>query len=168
MPKIRWGIVEFCGGAEVFRGIYALNLDAKGRLAIPSKYRQALQTEHDGQVVITIAIDNRCLWLYALSQWETLEQQLLSLPSVNQQVRRLQRLLIGHATECQLDGQGRVLLITPLRKYANLDKTVALVGLGGKFEIWDAETWEIRRNVWVEEATMADLQDSLDLNTLQI
>ncbi len=156
------------GGAGVFRGICALNLDDKGRLAIPSKYRQALQTEHDGQVVITIGIDNRCLWLYALSQWETLEQQLLSLPAVNQQVRRLQRLLIGHASECQLDGQGRVLLPPPLRKYANLDKTVALVGLGGKFEIWDAETWEIRRNVWVEETTMADLQDSLDLSALQI
>lgn len=152
----------------VFRGIYALNLDDKGRLAIPSKHRETLQTEHAGQVVITIGIDGRCLWLYALSQWETLEQQLLSLPSVNQQVRRLRRLLIGHATECQLDGQGRVLLTMPLRKYANLDKTVALVGLGDKFEIWDAETWEIRRNVWVEETTMADPQGSLDLSALRL
>lgn len=163
--------MENCGilwGYGVFRGIHALVVDDKGRLAIPTKYREVLQREHGGQVVITIAIDNRCLWLYGLSQWETLEQQLLSLSSINQQVRRLQRLLIGHASECQMDGQGRVLLIAPLRKYANLDKTVVLVGLGSKFEIWDAETWDIRRNVWVEETSMADLQDSLDLSSLQI
>lgn len=158
-----------CGGdVRIFRGIYTLNLDDKGRLAIPSKYREALQAEHAGQVVITIGIDNRCLWLYPLPHWEVLEQQLLSLPSMNQQVRRLQRLLIGHASECQLDGQGRVLLTLPLRKYANLDRTVVLVGLGGKFEIWDAQAWDIRRNVWVEETSMADFQGLPDLNAVRI
>jgi MraZ protein len=152
----------------VFRGVHALNLDEKGRLAIPAKYREVLQREHAGQVVITIAIDNRCLWMYGWSQWENLEKQLLSLPAVNQQVRRLQRLLIGHASECQLDGQGRVLVIAPLRKYASLDKNVVMVGVGSKFEIWDAETWDIRRNVWVEEMNMAELQALPDLSALQL
>ncbi|GAB6067064.1 division/cell wall cluster transcriptional repressor MraZ [Methylothermus subterraneus] len=152
----------------MFRGIYALTLDEKGRLAIPAKYREVLQREHDGQAVITIAIDNRCLWLYGLSQWQALERQLLSLPSVNSHVRRLQRLLIGHASECALDGQGRVLVVPPLRKYANLDKAVALVGVGGKFEIWDAQTWDIRRNVWVEETNLTELPDSLDWSALKL
>ncbi|MCX8048252.1 MAG: division/cell wall cluster transcriptional repressor MraZ [Methylohalobius sp.] len=152
----------------MFRGIHVLNLDAKGRLAIPTKYREVLQHERDGQVVITIAIDNRCLWLYALSRWEVLERQLLSLPAIDQQTRRLQRMLIGHASECQMDGQGRVLLPSPLRKYANLDRAVALVGLGGKFEIWDAQSWDIRRNVWVEETSLADSQGSSALSTLSI
>ncbi len=167
------GIGGDCGirkapGGELFRGIHTLSLDSKGRLALPSKYRESLQAEADGQVVATIALDNRCLWLYPLSQWEALERQLVSYSSLNRKASHLQRLLIGHANECQLDGQGRVLLSTPLRKYANLDKNIVLVGVGGKFEIWDEETWDIRRNVWIEEMSLEDLAEPPDFSALKI
>jgi len=151
-----------------FRGIHSLNLDGKGRLAVPSRYRESLQTEHNGQVIVTIGIDNRCLWFYPLLHWQTLEEQLLSLPSLNKKTRRLQRLLIGHASECQLDGQGRILLSSPLRKFAGIDKNVVMIGVGEKFEIWDEESWEIRRNLWVEEEVLEDLDDLPDLNSLRI
>jgi len=151
-----------------FRGIHTLNLDGKGRLAVPVRYRNVLEADHQGQVVVTIAIDNRCLWLYPWSQWQRLERQLLALPSLNRRSRRLQRLLIGHAHECQLDGQGRILLSTPLRRYANLHKTVVMVGVGGKFEIWDEETWDVRRNVWIEEETLENSDDLPDLTSLPL
>ncbi|HEB77260.1 MAG TPA: transcriptional regulator MraZ [Methylothermaceae bacterium] len=152
----------------MFRGLHSLNLDGKGRLAIPARYRDALEADHQGQIVVTIAVDNRCLWLYPWTQWQALEQQLLSLPTVNRHSRRLQRLLIGHAQECQLDGQGRILLNAPLRKYANLNKSVVLVGVGNKLEIWEEKAWEVRRNVWLEEETLEDLPDAVDLSTLPL
>ncbi len=148
-----------------FRGIHLLNLDSKGRLAIPACYRAGLT---DGRLVVTIAIDNRCLWLYPWPQWQVLERQLLALPSLNRRSRRLQRLLLGHAQEGELDGQGRILLSTPLRKYANLNKRVALVGVGAKFEIWDEETWDVRRNVWMEEESLEELAASPDLSDLRL
>lgn len=148
-----------------FRGIHILNLDSKGRVAIPACHRADLGDE---RLVATIAIDNRCLWLYPWHQWQALERQLLALPSLNRRSRRLQRLLIGHAQEGELDGQGRFLLSTPLRKYANLTKSVALVGVGTKFEIWDEEAWDVRRNVWMEEESLEDLAASPDLNDLQL
>lgn len=153
---------------NLFRGLHSLNLDGKGRLAIPARYRDALEADHQGQIVVTIAVDNRCLWLYPWTQWQALEQQLLSLPTVNRHSRRLQRLLIGHAQECQLDGQGRILLNAPLRKYANLNKSVVLVGVGNKLEIWEEKAWEVRRNVWLEEETLEDLPDAVDLSTLPL
>ncbi len=153
---------------NLFRGLHTLNLDGKGRLAIPARYREILETDHQGQIVVTIAVDNRCLWLYPWSRWQALERQLLSLPTVSRHSRRLQRLLIGHAQECQLDAQGRILLNAPLRRYANLNKSVVLVGLGGKLEIWEEKAWEVRRNVWLEEESLEDLDDSIDLNTLPL
>jgi len=153
---------------NLFRGVHSLNLDGKARLAVPSRYRESLQAEHDGQVVVTIGIDNRCLWFYPLSHWQTLERQLLALPSLNKKARRLQRLLIGHASECRLDGQGRILLSAPLRKFAGIEKNVVMIGVGEKFEIWDEESWEIRRNLWVEEEVLEDLDDLPDLGALRL
>jgi len=158
-----WGIV-----GNLFRGIHALNLDGKGRLAVPSRYREPIQHEHEGQVVVTIGIDNRCLWFYPLLRWQELEQQLLSLPTMHKKTRRLQRLLIGHASECLMDGQGRILLSAPLRKYAGIDKSVVMVGLGEKFEIWDEESWEVRRNVWVEEESFDETEELPDLGLLRL
>ncbi len=158
-----WGIV-----GNLFRGIHSLSLDGKGRLAVPSRYRALLQTEHDGQIIVTIGIDNRCLWFYPLLRWQKLEQQLLSLPTLQKKTRRLQRLLIGHASECQMDGQGRILLTAPLRKYASLDKNIVMVGLGEKFEIWDEDSWDIRRNVWVEEEVLDETDEQPDLGSLRL
>ncbi len=134
----------------MFRGIHALTLDAKGRLAIPSKHRDALAAQCLGRLVCTINPDSRCLWLYPLPAWEEIEHVLDGLPSLDQTVRRMQRLLIGHATECDLDAQGRLLLPPPLREFAALDKHAVLIGQGKKFEIWDETEWNERREGWLK------------------
>jgi len=134
----------------VFRGANALNLDAKGRMAIPSRYREQLIQDCGGQLVVTVDRDP-CLLLYPLPEWEEIERKLVRLPSLNPQVRRLQRLLIGHATECGMDGAGRILLPPLLREYARLDKRIVLIGQGNKFELWDEAAWNERRELWLEE-----------------
>ena len=125
----------------MFRGITALNLDAKGRLAVPARYREALLQQSDGQLVITINHEERCLWMYPLDVWEEIERKLVKLPTLAPMSQRLKRLLIGHATDCELDGSGRVLVPPPLREYGDLSKRVMLVGQGNKFEIWDEDHW---------------------------
>lgn len=132
----------------MFRGVNALNLDAKGRMAMPAKYRDRLQEACSGQLIITVDRDH-CLLLYPLPEWEVIERKLVKLPSFNPQARRLQRLLIGHATEVELDGAGRILLPPPLREFAELDKRVVLIGQGNKFELWNETSWDERREQWL-------------------
>lgn len=120
----------------------------------------------DGEVVATIDYESPCLMLYPLPDWEVLERDLVKLPSLNPQARRLQRLLIGHAHDLQLDGSGRVLLPQPLRDYANLDKKIVLVGQVHRFELWDAEAWEQARTDWLDEARQDGVPDELGSLTL--
>ncbi len=134
----------------MFRGVNALNLDTKGRMAMPAKYRDRLQEMCNGQLVITVDRDH-CLLLYPLPEWEVIERKLVKLPSFNPQARRLQRLLIGHATEVELDGAGRILLPPPLREFADLDKRVVLIGQGNKFELWNEASWDASREQWLAE-----------------
>jgi MraZ protein len=145
----------------VFRGVNALNLDSKGRLAIPTRYRDELVRVANGRMVITVDRD-QCLLLYPLPEWEEIERKLVKLPSFNPQARRLQRLLIGHATEVELDGSGRILLPPPLREFAGLDKGVVMIGQGNKFEIWDETRWGARRSEWLAAAeNEGELPDEL-------
>jgi MraZ protein len=135
----------------VFRGVNTINLDDKGRLAIPTRYRSRLQTDAQGQLIVTIDTEVRCLLLYPLPEWEGIEKKIEALPSFNRDARRIQRLLMGHATELEIDSHGRVLLPPSLREYANLQKATVLVGQGKKFEIWDEKNWQDTREVWIKE-----------------
>lgn len=126
----------------MFRGIAEIHLDPKGRLAIPAKYREVLAELCRGQLVATIDIQDTCLRIYPLPVWQALEVQLEALPSTNPGIRRIQRLLLGYASELEMDGNGRVLLPLSLRKYAQLDKKLVLVGQGKKFELWSEENWQ--------------------------
>ena len=135
----------------MFRGVNAINIDDKGRMAIPTRYRDRLKVEASGQLIVTIDTSMRCLLLYPLPDWETIEKKVEALPSFNPEARRIQRLLIGHATEVEMDGHGRVLIAPPLRDYANLQKAVMLVGQGKKFEIWDETSWQDTREQWIKE-----------------
>jgi MraZ protein len=134
----------------LFRGVSSINLDEKGRLAVPTRYRAELSECCDGQLVVTVGLD-KCLLLYPLPEFEEIERKLVKLPALNKQAKRLQRLLIGHATECDMDGQGRFLIPEPLRRFAALEKRVALIGQGNKFEIWDEALWDRSRDEWIEE-----------------
>lgn len=133
----------------MYRGVSTINLDSKGRMAIPTKYRESLVRQCEGQMILTVDRDN-CLLLYPLTEWEIIERKLVRLPSFNKQARRLQRLLIGHATECELDNNGRILLSPPLREFAGLEKSVVLIGQGNKFEVWAEAQWIAQRTAWME------------------
>jgi MraZ protein len=130
------------GGAQApasFRGVAQLVLDAKGRLAIPARHRDAL-ANGDSRLVIT-ADPSKCLLLYPLASWEPIQAQLMRLSSFDERSRALQRLIVGHADDVEIDAAGRILVPPALRRYANLDKHVVLVGQGRKFEIWDEAAW---------------------------
>ncbi|MCK5919199.1 MAG: division/cell wall cluster transcriptional repressor MraZ [Cocleimonas sp.] len=136
----------------MFRGISNLNIDAKGRVAIPVRYRDSIVVDASGEMVITVDHMDRCLLLYPMDQWVKVEQVLMSLPNMNRNVRNMQRLVLGHASEVELDSQGRVRLSLPLREYANLQKKSVLVGQVNKFELWDTEIWNTQRDEWLAEA----------------
>ena len=124
----------------MFRGVTALTLDSKGRLAVPAKFREVLQLRAGGKLVVT-ADSALCLLVYAAPDWEPIQQRLMGLSSFNTRTRDLQRLLVGNASDVELDGAGRILIPPSLRKFAGLDKDVALVGQGTRFELWDEEKW---------------------------
>ncbi len=102
-------------------------------------------------MVVTIDTDQPCLLIYPLPEWEQIEAKIEALPSFNPTTRRIQRLLIGHATEVEVDGNGRMLLSNPLREYAQLGKKVVLIGQGKKFELWDEEVWSQKIQSWLDD-----------------
>jgi MraZ protein len=123
-----------------FRGIAQLALDAKGRLAIPARHREAL-ANGSSRLVIT-ADPSRCLLLYPLAAWEPIQARLMGFSSFDDRTRALQRLLVGHADDVDIDAAGRILIPPALRQYASLDKHVVLVGQGRKFELWNEPAWQ--------------------------
>jgi MraZ protein len=154
-------------GAGVFRGVNKLAVDSKGRFAMPTKYREALGASCAAQLVVTIDTD-RCLLIYPLPEWQEIERKLMQLPSFNKTARRLQRLLVGHATEVELDGQGRLLLPPPLREFAGIEKQAVLIGQGNKFELWDEGRWDAQRDEWLQEVDFDALELPAGLETLSI
>jgi MraZ protein len=128
------------GPLPVFRGVTLLALDAKGRLAIPARHRDALGRVSNGRLVLT-ADPSHCLLLYPLAAWEPIQAQLMALSSFDEQIRGVQRLVVGYADDVELDSAGRILVPPALRRYASLDRDVVLVGQGRKFEVWDEAQW---------------------------
>jgi len=153
----------------VFRGVNTINLDAKGRMAMPARYREQLLSQCGGHLVATIDTAARCLLLYPIHEWEEIQRKIESLPSFNPTSRRVQRLLIGHATDLELDNSGRVLLPQALRDYAGLQKHVALIGQGKKLELWDQACWTEHREKWLSESE-SDSEGELpeDLRSLSL
>lgn len=145
----------------MFRGINPINLDAKGRMAMPTRYREHINATCGGRMVATIDTESRCLLMYTEPEWAVIEAKLEKLSSFNPQTRRIQRLLIGHATELGLDSNGRVLLPSSLRDYASLEKKVVLLGQGKKFEIWSEELWVAQRDAYLEEAQDEGMPEEL-------
>lgn len=134
----------------MFRGASKLSLDAKGRLSIPTRYRERIADRSAGQLVVTVDRDY-CLLIYPLPEWEEIERKLMRLPSLNRQARKLQRLMVGYATEVELDGSGRILLPLELREFAGLARKAVLIGQGNRFELWDEDSWNAKRDTWLQE-----------------
>ena len=139
----------------MFRGAALLSIDAKSRVAVPTKHRDALQKLSAGSLVLT-AHPHRCLLLYPQQAWEPIQSKLMALSSFDKQSSALQRLLVGYAEDVELDGSGRLLISSSLRQFANLecgsDKQIMLVGQGSHFELWNVEAWHAQ----LEQAIGAD------------
>ena len=153
---ILWRIME-----NLFKGIHNLSLDSKGRLGIPVTYRDHIMGLLKGSMVITIDTEERCLLLYPANIWSKIQDKISNLPSFNKNARRIQRLLIGHAEDIEVDSSGRVLISKPLREYASLSKKIILIGQGEKFEIWDQDIWNRNVEKWREEVTSGDDENAL-------
>lgn len=139
-----------------FRGVTNLNLDAKGRMSFPSRYRDRLNERSNGRLVVTVDINkDPCLRVYPMTDWEEIEREVMSLSSAKEGVRRFQRLFVGNACECEMDGNGRILLPQRLRQFAGLEKKVVLVGQGSRFELWDEEQWDKQQ----DELLSGDIDD---------
>lgn len=131
----------------MFQGSHAINMDAKGRMAVPAKYRENLAESCAGRIVMTAHTQDNCVLLYPEHEWQAILPKIEALPTFNKSALRAQRLLIGYACPLELDGNGRVLVPPTLRDYAGLEKKLMLVGLGKKFELWSEEAWLASINV---------------------
>ncbi|MDH3615001.1 MAG: division/cell wall cluster transcriptional repressor MraZ [Gammaproteobacteria bacterium] len=145
----------------MFRGATKVTLDAKGRMAIPTRYRERLVARCDGEIIVTVDKDH-CLLVYPLPDWEELERKLVRLPSMNKAARRIVRIMVGYATEVDMDGSGRILVSRELRDFGGLDRNAMLIGQGNKFELWDEQTWNEKRDEWLNEEEDGDLPADLE------
>jgi len=145
----------------VFRGATKVNLDAKGRMAIPTRYRERLAARCDGEIVVTVDKDH-CLLVYPLPDWEELERKLVRLPSMNKVARNIVRIMVGYATEVDMDANGRILVSRELRDFASLEKQAMLIGQGNKFELWDEATWNDKRDAWLSEDDDGEMPADLE------
>ena len=135
-------------------------------MVVPTRYRAQIAELAQGKLVVTIDKD-QCLLIYPLPEWEQIERKLMSLPSLNATARRLQRLMVGHATDLPLDGHGRLLLPPELRAFAKLGRYGMLIGQGNRFELWDEARWNQRRDEWLaSEETAGNLPAELETLSL--
>jgi MraZ protein len=154
-----WGEVGNPASKIMFRGATKVTLDDKGRMVMPTRYREQITELAQGHLVVTVDRD-QCLLIYPLPEWEQTERKLMNLPSLNPQARRLQRLMVGYATDLEIDGHGRMLLPPELREFAKLERHGMLIGQGNRFELWDEARW---RDQWLMgEAAAGDLPSELD------
>ena len=144
------GFYQQNGDDIVFRGFNKISIDNKGRLAVPSRYRELISVQAENSLVITLNPLDRSLWLYPLPEWDVIEDKLASLSDFDKQSRRTKQMMRGYATDCQLDSQGRILIPKELRSYSDLTKQAVILGQGNKFEIWNEKAWEAQRDEWLE------------------
>ena len=147
----------------MFYGSYAINMDAKGRLAIPSRVRDLLLQHSNGQVVLTAHTENRCLHLFPENYWQELLPKIEELPTFNKLSRRAKLLLMGHASQLEMDGNGRVLVPPTLREYAGLEKKLMLVGQGKGLELWSETNFAAYIDAPVDDEDMPESMRSLAL-----
>ncbi len=127
-------------GGKVFQGAAQVNLDAKGRMAVPTRVRDPLTQGGTVRLVLTAHPDG-CLLLYPSPAWEPIRAQVMSFPSLDRQFSVWKRLLVGFAQDVEIDSAGRLLIAPELRDFAHITRQVMFVGQGSHYEIWDLELW---------------------------
>ena len=129
----------------MFRGSDPINMDAKGRMAIPTRYRVLLEEVCANQLVITIDMKSPCLTLSPLPEWKRFEEKVSALPAMDELGEMLSRFVVGQAKDLLVDGSGRILIPPELRGYAELEKKLVLVGRTQRLELWSQDNWDTER-----------------------
>jgi len=142
----------------MYRGASAITLDSKNRITIPTRYREELFADCQGKMVCTVDIQHPCLLLYPLPEWEEIELKLCNLSSMNPQERLLQQVLLGNASDCEIDKSGRLLINGPLRQHAGLEKSLMLVGQLRKFEIWTESAWQTQMQQGIAKIQSGEIE----------
>ena len=125
----------------MFRGAAKVTLDVKGRMVLPTRVRDTLAGHGDQRLIATVDRD-QCVLLYPLAHWQQLQDHLMNLPNLNSEARWLQRLMVGYATDLDLDSHGRVLIPGELREFTGLQRDAMLFGQGNHLELWDEGAWK--------------------------
>ncbi len=152
----------------MFRGTSAITLDSKNRITIPTKYREELFADCQGKMVCTVDIQQACLLLYPLAEWEEIELSLASLSSTNPQERLFKQIILGNASDCEMDKSGRLLINGPLREHANLEKNIMLVGQLNKFEIWHESAWQEQMKQGINKIQSGEIELTERLHDLAL
>lgn len=151
----------------MFSGVSEINLDAKGRMAMPTRYRERIADSCGGKLFVTIDPFDKCLTLHTKPEWDLVQEKIVNLPSYSKAGRMLRRTVLGHAAEVDMDSGGRILLAGPLRDFALIEKRVVLLGQGNKFEIWSEALWLQTREAYIGSAE-EDEQVLEELNGLSL
>ncbi len=125
----------------MFRGRFEHTIDSKGRVSLPSKFREILKEKYDDGRLIVTTFDN-CLVIYPYKEWIALEEKASALSMLKKEVKAFVRLFFSGATECTIDKLGRILIPPPLRNYALLEKEVIMAGMLKKIELWSKDRWD--------------------------
>ncbi len=128
----------------MFRGSFEHSVDSKGRVSVPSRFREIIAERYEGKLVLTMDFD-KCIMAYPLEEWERVEEKLRALPQSQKEVKDYMRYVYSNASECELDKQGRILIPPMLRESARISKAVIVVGMLNKMEIWDKSAWDARK-----------------------
>ena len=129
----------------MFRGSFEHSVDSKGRVSVPSRFREILAERYEGKLVLTMDFD-KCIMVYPLEEWERVEEKIKSLPQSQKEVKDYTRFVFSNASECELDKQGRILIPPTLREGAGISKSVMVVGILNKMEIWNKGSWDTRKS----------------------
>ena len=152
----------------MYRGVNQLKVDGKGRMALPTRYREELVNRCSGSLVVTVnTTSDHCLWMYPLDEWENVEKQVNGLPSLNPKHIKFKRYFLGYAADVEMDKTGRILLPPSLRAFARIEKEIHLIGQGNKFEIWNSADWEAGCDDWLNQAA-EDIVPTPDMEELQL
>ena len=147
----------FAGECKMFTGKYSHSVDDKGRFIMPLKFRELL----DGRCMVTKGLDEHCLYIFDMQEWEAFASRLRALPSTKEAIRKLQRHFIPEAEQVEIDKQGRCLISSELRTYAGIKGEIKLMGMDNKIELWSAENWtKFTEN---DDFDVSAAADSIDL-----
>jgi len=152
----------------MFRGINTVSVDAKNRLALPSKIREILRDNQINELVMTLNPWDRSIWLYPLHEWIRIEEKLSSLNDLNTGTRRTKQIMRGYATDVSLDTNGRFVISTEMIKLSEISDDAVVLGQGNKIEIWDSQRWCEERDKWLEDITGSDREDNSSLSDLSL